>query len=231
MKRQCLGCGAVFEGRPDSTLCPACAKKSKDSIHWRMRTCRECGSSFLGGPRAWYCPSCRAERKRAQAKAYKKHGPARPLGSTDICPICGREYIVTGGLQKYCPDCAPAAIAAVDREQSRRWNREHIDLTAQREARQAATAEIPCVICGKTFRPNGGSPVTCSPACAAEYRRRQGAIYQREHREELSRKDAERHRDKINAMTPEELAAYRETVNAKARENYRKRKEQEKHHD
>ena len=85
----------------------------------RGRVCRQCAKSFRGGPRAWYCPDCRLERQRMhdrEAKERKKKGLARKLGSIDICERCGKEYTVTAGLQKYCPDCAPEAIAEKDRE-------------------------------------------------------------------------------------------------------------------
>ena len=228
MKRKCLRCGAVYDGRPDSTLCPDCAKKSQDSTHWRPRTCRMCGAEFLGGPRAWYCPDCRAKRKKEQSIRYHKDGPKRPIGSTDICPICGKEYTVMSGNQKYCPDCAPKALAAIDREQSKAWNHEHVDIDTRRSDRHAAAAEIPCVICGKLFRPSIGSPVTCSESCAKEYRCRQMSQYEKEHRKELNQKEKERRHNLIASMTPEELAEYRAKVNAKARENYKKRNK-EKH--
>lgn len=39
--------------------------------------------------------------------------------------MCGKEYVVNSARQKYCPECAPEAIRAVDRPQSIRWNQEH----------------------------------------------------------------------------------------------------------
>lgn len=115
MLRQCLTCGAEFDGRPDSTLCPQCAAKSKDSAVIRQRTCRACGATFLGGPRAWYCSSWRRVRQAETDRRHKarvKAGLTRRLGSTDKCQRCGKEYIVSGGMQKYCPDCAEEAVRA-----------------------------------------------------------------------------------------------------------------------
>ena len=183
MRRRCLTCGAEFEGRQDAILCPACAQASKDSTHIRPRTCRQCGAIFPGGPRAWYCPVCRRERRREADRRHKRQGPKRPLGSMDVCPICGKEYVVTGGLQKYCPACAPEAIRAIDRQQSMAWNREHIDIDRQREQRQEATAEIPCVICGKPFKPDAPA-LTCSPECAAELRRQTHARWEAAHKDQ-----------------------------------------------
>ena len=68
----------------------------------RDRICRQCGMSFYGGPRAWYCPSCRTERARERNRNFV--AAARPIGSTDKCAVCGKEYIVKAGRQKYCPE-------------------------------------------------------------------------------------------------------------------------------
>lgn len=107
------------------------------------RTCRQCGAVFRGGPRAWYCPSCRSERQREQNRRHKAKGPDRPIGSTDICVVCGKPYIVNGSRQKYCPDCAYDAVRAVDRPSSRAWNQAHKDTyyparNAKRNAQRAA---------------------------------------------------------------------------------------------
>lgn len=164
MRRICKYCGAEFDGTPDSTACPGCAAREKQSVI-RMRTCRQCGASFLGGPRAFYCPPCRAERKKAAAKRYRENGPQRMLGSTDRCTVCGKEYVVKAARQTYCPDCAAAAVREIDRAQSRAWNRENLLPSKRRAERKAAAAEIPCVVCGKLFAPHNASR-TCSAACS-----------------------------------------------------------------
>lgn len=75
------------------------------------RICKQCGKTFPGGPRAWYCPECRSERKKQQAAIRRQRpGPNRPLGSIDHCVVCGKEYVVKGGMQKYCEDCAKALL-------------------------------------------------------------------------------------------------------------------------
>ena len=98
----------------------------------KPRTCRECGAVFDGGPRAWYCPACRLARQReADARRRAKGRKAdRPLGSTDKCTVCGKEYVVKSSRQKYCPECAYDAVREVDRPASRAWNREHKDTYA-----------------------------------------------------------------------------------------------------
>ena len=75
----------------------------------------------------------------------KNEGQLRPakrrIGSTDRCAICGKEYTVKGGGQKYCPECAknrrlPTHIGGVERV---------------------------CKICGATFA--GGPKARFCPKC------------------------------------------------------------------
>ena len=83
----------------------------------RPRTCRECGKVFPGGPRAWYCPECRAERHRESdrlCKARKRKGMTRQWGSVDKCAVCGGDYVVVSGNQRYCPDCGPCVVKEKD---------------------------------------------------------------------------------------------------------------------
>ena len=90
----------------------------------KPRICRQCGAVFDGGPRAWYCPACRLVRSREADARKRKKGrkAARPLGGIDKCTVCGKEYVVKSGRQKYCPDCAYEAVRKVDRPASRAWN-------------------------------------------------------------------------------------------------------------
>lgn len=73
----------------------------------------------MGGPRAFYCPNCRRIRQReANERARKRGGATRPIGSIDKCKLCGAEYVVNSGRQKYCSDeCQREAVLA--------WQREH----------------------------------------------------------------------------------------------------------
>ncbi len=85
------------------------------------RTCKTCNRIFIGGPRAWYCPDCREIRRREYAVSFKKHGTKRPLGSTDKCKNCGKEYVVESGRQMYCLACRPSMYKKVDNEQSTKY--------------------------------------------------------------------------------------------------------------
>lgn len=184
MQRLCKYCGAEYSGDPGSAACPDCVAKLR-STTIRPRVCRACGVTFPGGPRAWYCPSCRAERQRAHDLAYKrraKAGTARKIGSEDICEICGGAYVVTSGLQRYCPACAPDAIREIDRQQSIAWNRANITPEQRRAERQASSAPMLCAVCGKPFVPDS-SGHTCSKECKAAYAKMRAAAWERENRE------------------------------------------------
>lgn len=184
MRRVCKYCGAEYDGDPGGSCCPDCAAAQR-STTLRPRTCRQCGVIFDGGPRAWYCPDCRRERRKEADRRHRRNGTARPLGSTDLCEVCGRPYTVESGRQRYCKACAEAAIRAVDNAQSRAWQRDNTTPEARRAERKAAAATIQCVICGKGFVPHTVAK-TCSPACAAELRRRKAAAWEAAHKEARS---------------------------------------------
>lgn len=223
MKKICKYCGAGYDGDPGSSACPDCVRKQRQTSI-RQRICRQCGIEFPGGPRAWYCPECRRARKREASRRYKANGPARPLGSIDQCQVCGADYIVASGSQKYCPACAAEAVRKLDNAQSRRWNAENTTPEERQAVRRAATAQIPCAICGKLFTPKGKAK-TCSPECKKALQKQTMAATEKRNRESRNQYHRERIAAKIAAMTPEEYKAYRDAINARARENYRKRKE------
>lgn len=126
------------------------------------RVCRQCGASFKGGPRAWYCPSCRIERRRELNRKRVENGrkPARLLGSIDQCVVCGKDYIVNGGLQRYCPKCAPEKYKEVDRKQGLEYYEANKDTInpVRKEARRTIRN---CPICGNKYWAVGGKIACC----------------------------------------------------------------------
>lgn len=139
------------------------------------RTCRQCGSGFEGGPRAWYCPACREERRREQSRKNKrrqKRGLTRALGSVDVCVICGKQYLVRCGNQKYCPECASEAVAAIDRQQGLdyyRANAEDIN-PARMIARRKGLR--PCAVCGEAYDAPTPQKTCGKESCRRELARR-----------------------------------------------------------
>lgn len=165
----CKKCGKTFQtenGHSANYLCPECYIKSKKDSVYRERICKICGEHFMGYPRSFFCPKCSEQRKKERNKKYKKS--ARPLGSIDYCEICGAEYIVKSGLQKYCPNCAEATIKAnisAHKKSYHTQNKEHIQAYKKKMKSQGKV----CIICGKTFDSNNS--VTCSPECHNELKR------------------------------------------------------------
>lgn len=169
---KCRDCGKEFDATEYQYLCQDCAKKARSSSVLRDRICKICGSVFVGYPRSQLCPACqRAAKKESsrRAKARKRAGVTRKIGSSGKCVVCGAEYIVNSARQKYCPDCAQAAVSAVTRAHKRAYNR-GVGAASVATAKCAAQARKICVVCGMPVPP--GSPrVTCSDACAKEHKR------------------------------------------------------------
>lgn len=226
MRMICKYCGRHFNGEPDALACPECVETRKRQVV-RPRTCQTCGVVFMGGLRAWYCPTCRAERKRQQGRASKeraRQGKTRAIGSTSHCERCGQPYAVTGSLQRYCRACAPEATRQAANALSKAWNAKHTTPEQRRIERHNHAAPIPCRVCGRLFVPNSVA-VTCGPECAAQLKRNSFAAFEATHREQRSAYQRKRHADHLAAMTDAERQEYRDKINARARENYKKRKE------
>jgi uncharacterized Zn ribbon protein/predicted nucleic acid-binding Zn ribbon protein len=196
MLRICRKCRREYDGDSGSTLCPSCVEEGKKTTI-RDRICRECGASFPGGPRAWYCPDCRKERRRQQNRDFQRRGTARPLGSIDLCAICGSEYTVTSGRQRYCPACAPEAVKAADRAQGRAWYAANGDPDQRRTIRHDHAAELLCVICGKAYKPKDAS-LTCSKECSIALSKRRTQQYERDHRELRNEQRRKRYHKEID---------------------------------
>ncbi len=167
-KRICRICGARFDAATrDRTCCDAC-NAAHHALPVAPRECPDCGRVFLALPRQRRCPGCQRRLERERSRDNRRFGARRPLGSTDACEACGKPYVVKGGAQRYCPDCAEEARRANARAKARARMRDKAKAGAQRPPRTTPRA---CVICGAPFAGKGPRK-TCSEACAAELRRR-----------------------------------------------------------
>ena len=170
----CKNCGKIYlTDKPDSWYCPGCAAASRRNVLCN-RVCATCGVEFVGYPRSKYCPQCRVEAQKAANLRHNKNGTARPIGSIDLCEHCGKEYIVKGSRQRYCPECAKQVVAENIRTSKREYAQQHREETMARKAEMRKDRRI-CAVCGNPFSANTPT-VTCSPKCMEEYRRRQQAI-------------------------------------------------------
>lgn len=75
--------------------------------------CQMCGKEFeTAANHATYCSDCRAERQRQRSKVYsdkvKNNIMTRTIGTADICPECGKPYIINSASQKVCENCRKA---------------------------------------------------------------------------------------------------------------------------
>lgn len=77
-------------------------------------TCAICGDEFQTSCNtAKYCKYCRDKAQVNRNKAYaekKKNGETKPVGSTQKCPICGKDFVKKSGIQKCCTDCAKIQV-------------------------------------------------------------------------------------------------------------------------
>ncbi len=149
-------------------MCPACAAAIRRESVYRQRVCIDCGATFTGYPKSKRCPNCQQAVNRERERQYHASGPARHIGDTDICQNCGAEYIVCGGLQRYCKACAASAtkanVQSARRDYARIWNAENAEKRNDRRSFNKV-----CRICGKLF--DTGTPaVTCSPECAQKWK-------------------------------------------------------------
>lgn len=165
--RRCKMCGAEFPApsKTERVLCDTCRKEAKRATVVRERVCVQCGAAFPGGPSAKWCPACRIERQRQRDREYKRRGPVRQLGSTQVCERCGAEYKLEGGLQRYCPACSEDAVRENRLPKKREYQR---DYDPGRDRRRALKAGVRlCVICGEPIQGDRAMQpfVTCSDAC------------------------------------------------------------------
>lgn len=157
---KCQNCGKIVQVDEEEAFCPECHAELAKKSTLAERVCWECGRTFVGGPRAWYCPECRAERRKEATRRYRSNGAQRKLGSIGHCEICGKEYIVASGQQRYCKECAENAVKEIDRAQTREWREVNREWLSKQDKERKA-----CAVCGKQI--STGSPeVTCSEECA-----------------------------------------------------------------
>lgn len=197
--KACQQCGAPFYGERDYHYCPKCAKEKKLDTVVKIRTCQDCGMEFYGGPRARRCPNCAYEAQRETNRRHKQAGTMRPIGSTDKCAVCGSDYIVKSGRQKYCSDkCQREGILAWQREHKKGYEKA-TGQNAKKQDRRKNQQKI-CVYCAKPFRSSNATNL-CSEYCRAEYAKIQ-----------MCKADIKRGRKRDLQKYIDAMMAYREQV-------------------
>lgn len=171
-QKACQVCGKPFYGGDDHHYCPECARIKKLNTVVRIRKCQDCGVEFFGGPTAIRCPDCAHEAQKEREKRYRHNCKARRfLGSVDKCILCGTEYIVSSGTQKYCSAaCRNQDVVAKEkvRERKRQYNRMTNQVAKKKTIRDQQ--EKVCVYCLRRFKA-GTSTNLCSEFCRTEQKR------------------------------------------------------------
>lgn len=174
IEKRCRKCGVIlsYSQNNERTLCDTCREKARRESVIRPRTCVDCGTVFQGYPASKRCPSCSAERKRELDRAHRKRGTMRPLGSTQICEVCGGEYILESGRQRYCKACSEEAVRQNRLAKKRIYQAGYDPGHIKRRASRKGTRY--CGICGKVIPEERSMRgiITCSDACD-RIRRRQ----------------------------------------------------------
>ena len=219
-----------YRARQNRKLSPDPKHKPGGPLYY-PRICPDCGAAYDGHIKTVRCPSCQREADKihdSEFKRRKRAGLVRPIGSIDYCESCGQPYTVEGGRQRYCKSCAPSAVQENLREHNREYNREKY---ASPEAREEKNKKRRtdwhkpriCCICGNSFIPNNPSQNTCSDACKSERTRQINRLADQKRAASRSeQKKAKYASEKL--LPPEEQQKIRDARNAKARENYAKRK-------
>lgn len=158
-------CGKPFFGGKDCFYCPQCSKIKKLDSVVKTRICQDCGIEFFGGPRAKRCPDC-----AYIAKVCAKRKPTvRPIGSTDRCVVCGKEYTVNSGRQKYCSEiCQRKGVLEWQRAHKKGYHKTS-GQGKKKESRRKKTQKI-CVYCMRSFVRDSPTNV-CSDYCRAEQKK------------------------------------------------------------
>lgn len=142
-----------------------------------QKHCTLCGAEFLAGPNAKYCRDCARERQRKSASAcnqkrfHAENPEARVVGSTQVCEVCGKDYVLRSGNQKTCEDCrkkpATPHLCATCGKPCGRFKycvdcnpRKNLTSTQKRYAQE----DTPCRLCGKPFKKESGNQKFCA-AC------------------------------------------------------------------
>lgn len=173
-KKLCQDCGIEFFGGPDCHYCPDCAKLRKSDTVIRIRVCQDCGIEFFGGPRAKRCPNCAFAARKETQKKHKRNGTMRPIGSLDKCTVCGQEYTVVSGRQKYCSDeCQHKGVLEWQRIHKKGYHHTS-GQDAQKKKRRIQTQKV-CIYCLTPFTSNTPTNV-CSDYCRAEQKKLQQCI-------------------------------------------------------
>ena len=152
-------------------------REKKRAQPGKPAVCPICGADFMADyQHRIYCTSeCYAESQRRKAKVWnarsrEKQNPAKKV-ETDLddvtltCEHCGGQFVKLKN-QKRRRFCSTAC-------KNMHYNNERAEKRRQEAAARTAT----CAVCGKTFTPDSGNCIYCSPGCHTEGKNRKNREY------------------------------------------------------
>lgn len=142
-----------------------CVAKTHANRKEVRKICVSCGEEFIGGRSSKYCPGCKYERRIISGGKLIQSGPSRKIGSIDHCKICGKEYVVNSGKQKFCPECIAAK-------------------KLQEEEKRKNGVDVVCQQCGETFRARSLAFKFC-PKCLLDRRRQRDRAVDKHHQRHI----------------------------------------------
>lgn len=234
MEKCCAVCGAPLPPRRRKYCSDACCNAAQHKLPtansgkprklpFREITCIDCGVKVVRPVKCKRCQACQDAKDRANAAIYaarRRAGKTRKMGSIDLCKSCGKPYVVTGSLQRYCKACAETAVHENIKAATRALGEKYRADPEKREQITQGKRRVPakkvCAYCKNEFM-GTWSGIYCSESCRKEAHR----AYYKEYGAKHAEKRREQQRERSRKRTPEQ----REAINARARANYAKRKE------
>ena len=95
----------------------------------------------------------------------------RPLGSIDKCKMCGNDYIVNSGLQRFCPACQLPHRLDNDRTGGLKYYNNNKDAINPVRNLLRQIGPVKCSWCGKEFETHNRTKC-CSDECKRKAKNR-----------------------------------------------------------
>lgn len=162
-------CGEACRKKADARRVKQNTGRPRGNPEARWLThCVDCGKLIYRPIKCIRCEACQLVINKYRHKVQQRTEPSRPLGSTDICQVCGKPYVVQASLQKYCPACRDvgAKQSISKRKSAYRIARMNDPEIAQktREAKHCIPSPKFCAHCGKPFFSKNRA-MYCCDAC------------------------------------------------------------------
>ena len=182
MEKCCAVCGAPLPPSRRKYCSDACCNAAQHKLPtansgkprklpFREITCIDCGVKVVRPVKCKRCQACQDAKDRANAAIYaarRRAGKTRKMGSIDLCKSCGKPYVVTGSLQRYCKACAETAVHENIKAATRALGEKYRADPEKREQITQGKRRVPakkvCAYCKNEFM-GTWSGIYCSESC------------------------------------------------------------------